>query len=218
MQHLIKRSTGPRASKAAPPTLAERLAANRKASQAAAAEELEEQEFEQVEDVLDLTEEAPLEAAPASAPANDTPANDTDAIVEAAKAARSGGAKPQASGKTCLVVDDSRVIRKVASKIASDLGFTVIEAEHGEEALLRCKQTMPDLVLTDWDMPVMDGPSFVTALREKPGGGAVKVVFCTSKGEAGDIHKGIGAGADDYIVKPFDEAAITSKLQKLGVI
>ncbi|MDE1466505.1 response regulator [Aurantiacibacter sp. D1-12] len=139
-------------------------------------------------------------------------------MVQAAKAARDGSAKPAASGRTCLVVDDSRVIRKVASSIATGLGFIVVEAENGEEALVRCKAAMPDLVLTDWDMPVMDGPTFVSSLRELPGASAVKVVFCTSKGEADDIHKGIGSGADDYVVKPFNDATLTPKLRKLGVI
>ena len=119
--------------------------------------------------------------------------------------------------KTCLIVDDSRVIRKVAAKIALSLGYRVIEAEDGAEGLSRCKQAMPNLVLTDWQMPVMDGPEFVSQLRKIPTAHAPKVIFCTSKGEATDIHKGIAAGADDYIVKPFDEAALAAKLEKLGV-
>nr|WP_151975739.1 response regulator [Erythrobacter sp. EC-HK427] len=118
-------------------------------------------------------------------------------------------------GKTCLVVDDSRVVRKLAGKIAAELGYIVIEAEDGREALLRCEKAMPDLVVTDWQMPVMSGPEFVRALRALPTTKRPTVVFCTSKGEAKDIHTGIGAGADDYIVKPFTEEALKAKLVKV---
>lgn len=142
--------------------------------------------------------------------------NETDAIVRAAKARRGGGEKPTSAALVCLVVDDSRVIRKVSTKIAKSLGYVAIEAQDGGEALAQCKRAMPDLVLTDWNMPEMDGLEFVRALRAIPTAKPPTVVFCTSKGEAADIHEGITAGADDYIVKPFDEAALKAKLEKLG--
>lgn len=191
---MIKRTTGPRANKEAPAldgeTMVEKLAATRD----------------------DLADEM------AELPRQDNDADlDTDAIVRAAKAMRDVQA-PQADGaKTCLVVDDSRVIRKVSSKIAMSLGYRVIEAENGEEALARCKQAMPDIVLTDWQMPEMDGIDFVTQLRAIPTPHAPRIVFCTSKGTAKDVHAGIRAGADDYIVKPFDEGALVAKLEKLGL-
>ena len=123
----------------------------------------------------------------------------------------------QAQAKLCLIVDDSRVIRKVSGKIAVSMGYHVVEAENGEEALARCKQRMPDLILTDWQMPVMSGLEFVSHLRKIPTPRAPTIVFCTSKGEASDIHEGIAAGADDYVIKPFDEATLKAKLQKIGV-
>jgi len=116
----------------------------------------------------------------------------------------------------CLLVDDSRVMRKVAQRIISNLGYLVTEAENGEEALARCKATMPDLILLDWEMPVMTGVQFVAALRQIDGGTAPKVVFCTSKTDAPDIHKGIDAGADEYVTKPFDEQTLLVKLQRIG--
>ncbi|MGB3807514.1 MAG: response regulator [Erythrobacter sp.] len=116
----------------------------------------------------------------------------------------------------CLVVDDSRVIRKVSTKIARSLGYVPVEAQDGEEALAQCKKAMPALVLTDWNMPEMDGIEFVRQLRAIPTPQRPTIVFCTSKGEAADIHEGIEAGADDYIVKPFDEGALKAKLEKLG--
>ncbi|GMN01730.1 response regulator [Erythrobacter sp. MTPC3] len=125
------------------------------------------------------------------------------------------GARKDAA-QICLIVDDSRVIRKVSSKIAKSLGYVPVEAENGEEALAQCKKAMPAIVLTDWNMPEMDGIEFVTQLRSIPTPKEPIVIFCTSNGEAKDIHEGIGAGADDYIVKPFDEGALKAKLEKLG--
>lgn len=161
---------------------------------------------------------AAREGETARAPAEQTEdrALDTDAIVRAAKAMRDVHETRAAKPRICLVVDDSRVIRKVASKIAAKMGYQVIEAENGEEALAQCKRTMPDLVLTDWQMPEMDGPEFVNALRAIPTPHPPKVVFCTSKGAATDVHEAIAAGADDYIVKPFDEMALAEKLKSIG--
>ena len=144
---------------------------------------------------------------------------DVDAIVRAAKAMRDGispEAVQQASANICLIVDDSRVIRKVSSKIARSLGYVPLEAQDGQEALARCKRAMPKLILTDWNMPEMDGLEFVRLLRAIPTPKAPTVVFCTSKGEVADIQEGIQAGADDYIVKPFDEAALRAKLERIA--
>ncbi|ABC63057.1 chemotaxis protein CheYIV [Erythrobacter litoralis HTCC2594] len=136
-----------------------------------------------------------------------------EAAVAAALADRDG--EYTAGGKRCLIVDDSRVVRKLSRMIAEDMGYRVAEAENGEEALARCAKAMPDLVITDWQMPVMSGVDFVAKLRAIPGADRTKVMFCTSKGETTDIHAGISAGADDYIVKPFDEAKLKAKLERL---
>lgn len=116
----------------------------------------------------------------------------------------------------CLLVDDSRMIRKVSRRIISDLGYHVDEAENGEEALNKCKIAMPDLIILDWDMPVMTGLEFLVALRQKPATKRPKVVFCTTKKDTFDIHKGIDHGADEYVTKPFDEASLMEKLKKIG--
>lgn len=160
--------------------------------------------------------------APASAAAEATPpapaaaADETAALVAAARAAAAGTPPAARRQPTSLVVDDSRMIRKVARRILEQHGFAVTEAENGEEAIARCRAAMPDLVLTDWDMPVMTGPQFVAALRALPASADTRIVFCTSKSGAQDIHHGIGAGADDWIVKPFDEAGLAGKLAALG--
>ena len=125
---------------------------------------------------------------------------------------------PAAAGaRTCLIVDDSRVIRRVSRGIVEALGFTAAEAENGEEALLRCAKGMPDLILLDWNMPVMTGIQFCAALRGQPEGKKPKVVFCTTENEPSFIGKAIAAGADGYVVKPFDEPALREKLQRIGV-
>ena len=120
--------------------------------------------------------------------------------------------------KRCLVVDDSRVIRRVASKIIQDLGLDVEEAENGKKAMNAIAIRMPDLVFTDWDMPVMTGIEFVRELRRLPGGDKVAVVFCTTENEVPHILQALEAGADEYIMKPFDGEIVRSKLLLLGLL
>ena len=122
----------------------------------------------------------------------------------------------QPGQRTCLVVDDSRMIRKVARRIVESVGYSVVEAENGEEGLARCRAAMPQLIVTDWNMPVMSGIDFVTALRAIPTEYPPRVVFCTTNSGARDIHKGIEAGADEYVIKPFDDASLISRLQAIG--
>src|SRR5260221_11709854 len=100
----------------------------------------------------------------------------------------------------CLVVDDSSMVRKVARRILEERGFSVSEAEHGEQALAACRDEMPDAILLDWSMPVMDGFDFVKALRREPGGNRPKVVFCTTEYDVAQIARAMRAGADDYVM------------------
>ena len=119
--------------------------------------------------------------------------------------------------KTCLIVDDSRVIRKVSRHILETLGFTVEEAENGQEGLNRCDEGMPDVVLLDWNMPVMTGIEFITQLRKREGGDKPKVVFCTTENDVSHIREAISAGADEYVMKPFDHETLQIKLQLVGM-
>ena len=119
--------------------------------------------------------------------------------------------------KNCLIVDDSKVIRKVARHILEALNFKVDEAEDGQEALDRCKAQMPDVVLLDWNMPRMGGMEFLKHLRVVPNGDHPKVVFCTTENDAAHIRAAIEAGADEYVMKPFDRETLQSKLQIVGV-
>ena len=119
--------------------------------------------------------------------------------------------------KTCLVVDDSRVIRKVSRRILEDLGFEVAEAADGVEAMAWCTAVMPDVILLDWQMPIMDGMQFLKRLRTEPGGDRPKVVFCTVENEIDRIREALDAGADEFIMKPFDSGIVAGKLGYLGL-
>ena len=120
--------------------------------------------------------------------------------------------------KTCLVVDDSRVVRKVARRIVEDLGFSCEEAEDGQIALDACKNNMPTCILLDWNMPNMTGIEFLTALRALENGGDTKVVFCTTENEIEFIQKALEQGADEYIMKPFDSDIVETKFRQVGLL
>ena len=120
--------------------------------------------------------------------------------------------------KTCLVVDDSSIVRKIARRILEELQFNVVEAEDGVDALVHCKRTMPEAILLDWNMPVIDGYQFLGHLRRMPGGEIPKVVFCTTENGIDHIARALEAGANEYIMKPFDKDIVTAKFQEVGLI
>ena len=120
--------------------------------------------------------------------------------------------------KTCLVVDDCAVVRKTARQILEGLDFRIVEAKDGEKALQACKRNLPDVILLDWNMPVMDGYEFLGHLRRMPGGHAPKVVFCTTENGIDHISQALGAGADEYIMKPFDKDIIAAKFHEVGLV
>lgn len=120
--------------------------------------------------------------------------------------------------KTCMIVDDSSVIRKVARRILEGLDFEVSEAEDGVQALDLCRQQLPSAVLLDWNMPKMDGYEFLRALRRLPGGDGPKVVFCTTENDVAHIARALHAGANEYIMKPFDRDIIAAKFQEVGLL
>ena len=120
--------------------------------------------------------------------------------------------------KTCLVVDDSSVVRKIGRRILEEMGFEITEAEDGAKALDACKRAMPDAVLLDWNMPVMDGYEFLGHLRRMPGGDEPKVVFCTTENGIDHIERALDGGANEYIMKPFDKDIVADKFKEVGLI
>lgn len=120
--------------------------------------------------------------------------------------------------QTCLVVDDSRVVRKIARRMLEANGFIVTEAADGSLALDACRQAMPDCVLLDWNMPVMNGLEFLKALRAKFGPDKPLVMFCTTENDISFIEQAITHGAQEFIMKPFDEEILIGKFSQMGLI
>jgi two-component system chemotaxis response regulator CheY len=96
--------------------------------------------------------------------------------------------------------------------------FTCDESENGEEAKLYCARMMPDIIILDWNMPVINGLDFIKSLRAMKNGHHPKVVFCTTENSMQFIQVGMDAGADEYIMKPFNRQIIESKFEQLGLI
>jgi two-component system chemotaxis response regulator CheY len=119
---------------------------------------------------------------------------------------------------TCLVVDDSRVVRKIARRILEARGFAVREAEDGLIALDACRSNMPDSVLLDWNMPVMNGLEFLKALRREFGPDRPPVMFCTTENDISFIEQAIENGAQEFIMKPFDEEILLGKFAQVGIL
>lgn len=120
--------------------------------------------------------------------------------------------------KLCLIVDDSRVVRKVARRIAEDLGLECEECEDGEKAYNFCQTRMPEAIILDWNMPIMSGLEFLEKLRQMEGGDTPRVIFCTTENDVKHIARAIKAGANEYIMKPFDSGIIESKFKQVGLI
>jgi two-component system chemotaxis response regulator CheY len=118
-----------------------------------------------------------------------------------------------------LVIDDSRVMRRIVSGILEDLGYEVQQAGHGREGLdVLDGGWVPDLVCVDWNMPVMDGLQFVSAVRSNPAWRQVTIMMVTSESEHGQIVRALAAGAHEYVIKPFTADAIRDKLALLGLL
>jgi len=120
--------------------------------------------------------------------------------------------------KTCLIVDDSHIVRKVARRIIEDLGFKCRDAEDGEIALGICREAMPDVIMLDWNMPNMTGIDFLKTLRADPDGKNPIVIFCTIENDMSFIQEALEEGADEYIMKPFDSDIIKTKFEQVGLI
>lgn len=121
-------------------------------------------------------------------------------------------------GRDCLVVDDSRVVRVAARRFLEGFGFAVREAEDGARALEACREALPDLVLLDWNMPVLDGLGFLRAARAEYGAERPVVMLCTTENTQERILEALEAGAQEYVMKPFDAAILGDKLAQLGLL
>lgn len=120
--------------------------------------------------------------------------------------------------KHCLVVDDSRVIRKIACGIMETLSFKTEEAENGAMALAVCRSRMPDLILLDGRLPDMSSIEFLRNLRRHAPGKTPVVLYCTIENDPERINEALGAGAREYVLKPFDQDSLKSKLAQAGLL
>jgi len=117
-----------------------------------------------------------------------------------------------------LIVDDSRAMRTILSRIVAGLGFETILAGDGKQALaVLSASPPPDLLLTDWNMPEMNGYELVCAVRAIPGYAGIKIVMVTTETEISQISAAIAAGADEYVMKPFTPEIMLDKLRMLGL-
>lgn len=118
-----------------------------------------------------------------------------------------------------LLVDDSRTMRRIVAAMLGGLGYEVTEAGHGEEALeILRRGFLPDLVCIDWNMPFMDGLQLVTAIRSDPAWDAMTLMMMTSQVEQDQVVRALTAGAQEYLMKPFNDEALRGKLAQLGLL
>lgn len=118
-----------------------------------------------------------------------------------------------------LVVDDSRVMRRIVIRTLDELGYECVEAGDGQEALDRLAEGfVPDLACVDWNMPVMDGLTFVTSVRAEPRWRSITLMMVTTESEHSQIVRALAAGAHEYLIKPFTPDALRDKLDLLGLL
>jgi two-component system chemotaxis response regulator CheY len=119
--------------------------------------------------------------------------------------------------RSCLIVDDSTTIRRFVAGLFHDLGFDVAEAQNGLHAVEHCCGNTPDLILLDWNMPVMDGITCLRELRAMAFEVRPAIVMCTTESQIGKIQEALASGADEYIMKPFDRSVLLDKLVQLDL-
>lgn len=121
--------------------------------------------------------------------------------------------------KSCLVVDDSSVVRKVERRILENLKFKAAEAEHGQEALEYCRQKgLPDAILLDCTLPDLPSTDLLSQIRALPDGAKPYIIYCASENDSKDITRAISSGASDFILKPFNREELEARLAAGGVI
>ena len=118
-----------------------------------------------------------------------------------------------------LIVDDVQSVRAICRRFCVGMGFQIFEAENGEIALDVVRQN-PDLkiILLDWHMPLMDGLTFLRTLRADASLAQPRVVMCTSNTEIADVKRALEAGANEYLMKPFDDDLLWEKILEAGVV
>lgn len=120
--------------------------------------------------------------------------------------------------KTCLIVEDSSVIREIALRILSDLKVAATESETAVAALDHCRQAKPDVVLLDWDLPSLGALDFLRGVAQLPLEQRPVIVLCATENDPQQFTLAKAAGAAHYLLKPFDRQSIERKLAEIGVV
>jgi two-component system, chemotaxis family, chemotaxis protein CheY len=119
---------------------------------------------------------------------------------------------PVQSNQSCLIIDDSDVVRKVMRHAIEDLGFDVNEAADAKTAVSICKATMPDLIVLDWHLPGSQPFDVLVAIRSMPKGRQAKILYVVTNNDPDEIGRAITAGANDYMIKPFHGVSLKAKI------
>jgi two-component system, chemotaxis family, chemotaxis protein CheY len=118
-----------------------------------------------------------------------------------------------------LIVDDSKAMRTMLSAYARDLGYETNEACDGIDAIEALERSQDyDGILLDWDMPKMDGLTLLKILREDRRFDAIKIMMVTAQGSYENVAQSLELGANDYLMKPFDEQMFGEKMKILGLV
>jgi two-component system, chemotaxis family, chemotaxis protein CheY len=118
-----------------------------------------------------------------------------------------------------LVIDDSRAVRIIIGQILRELGMDVLVAGNGSEALEQIKKNPDvDLMLVDWNMPEMNGIDFIRVVRSQRAFDATRILMVTSEAQSNKVTEAIHAGANEYLMKPFNKEVLVAKLNLLDVI
>lgn len=120
--------------------------------------------------------------------------------------------------QTCLIADDSKIMRMLLSKIMENFGYTVTEADDGEDLLEQCAKNIPDVIISDWNLPLIDGIDILYKIRSDKKITQPYFIFCSYIKDPEIIKQAIKGGADDFIMRPFDEDIIASKLKIIKIM
>jgi two-component system chemotaxis response regulator CheY len=120
--------------------------------------------------------------------------------------------------KTCLIIEDSDIVREIAVRIMRELSLEPIEVESPEAALDRCRQAKPDVVMLDWDLPSFGALDFLRGAAELEPEQRPVIVLCATENDPQQFTLAKAAGAAHYLLKPYDRASIEAKFAAIGVI
>lgn len=119
---------------------------------------------------------------------------------------------------TCLIIDNSEVVCKVAATILGSMNYRVRSTTHADEAIIVCQKTQPDVVVIDWQLQGIDTHKLISDLRQHTEKKQPYIIYCTTENDPVDLAQAMSAGADDYLLKPFDRSTIEAKFASIPLL